>query len=148
MSFNDALAKARANRPAPVLQAVALGGELFQVEIRRLDGMDWSAITAECPPKSARDVGLGYDSNKAAFIACKQHGRLLDKSGEPVSMAPLVDESGKVESDPWVDLFNEISGTESDAITATWWQMNVNDPNTRVVALKKALAAGDKTSSN
>lgn len=148
MSFKDALAKARGSRPEPKLQAVALGDDIFHVEIRRLDGMDWSAITASCPPSGARDVGLGFNSNKAAFIACKEHGRLLDGDGNAVDMASVKDDNGNVVEDPWADLFKAISGTESDAITATWWHMNVNDPNTRVVALKKAWAAGGKTSSS
>lgn len=136
MSFKDALAKARESRPKPVLQPVAVGDELYQVEMMRLDGMDWAAVMAECPPTDEKSARLGYDSNKAALIACKRYSRLLDAEGEPVA------------DFDWADLFKTISGTEIGAIAAVWWALNMHDPNERVVALKKALAAGDKTSSS
>lgn len=147
MSFKDDLAKARASRPEPVLQAVAVGDELYQVEMMRLDGMDWAAVMAECPPADEKGARLGYDSNKAALVACKRYSRLLDTDGEHVSMSVVRDDKGKVIEDPWADLFKTISGAEIGAIAAVWWALNMNDPNERVVALKKAWAAGDKTSS-
>lgn len=134
MSFKDDLAKARAERPAPVLQAVAVGDELYQVEIMRLDGMDWAAVMAECPPTDEKGARLGYDSNKAALVACKRYSRLLDADGEEVADAD------------WADLFDVISGAEIGAIAAVWWALNMSDPNERVVALKKSLAGGGKTS--
>lgn len=136
MSFKDALAKARESRPKPVLQPVAVGDELYQVEITRLDGMDWAAVMAECPPTDEKGARLGYDSNKAALVACKRYSRLLGTDGEPVA------------DFDWGDLFTAISGAEIGAIAAVWWAMNMHDPNERVVALKKAWAAGDKTSSS
>ena len=148
MDFKDALAKARAERPAPVLQAVAVGDQLYHVEMMRLDGMDWAAITADCPPRSERDASLGYDSNKAALLACRRHARLLAPDGEAVNMAIVKDQNGVISEDPWLDLFKTMSGTESDAIGAVWWALNVSDPNKRVVALKKALMAGERTNSN
>lgn len=148
MSFQDALDKARAARPEPKLQAVAVGDELFNVEIMRLDGMDWAAITAECPPTDERGARLGYDTNKAALIACERYSRLLDAEGEAVDMAPVKDEAGNIIAYPWRDLFKAVSGAEVGAIAATWWALNMNDPNTNVVALKKSLAGGGKTSSS
>ena len=136
MSFKDALAKARASRPEPVLQSVAVGDELFQVEVRRLDGMEWAAITAECPPTDEKGARLGYDTNKAALVACRRHSRLLDEAGEPV------------EDVDWAELFSAISGAEVGAIAAIWWALNMHDPNERVVALKKASAGGNATSSS
>lgn len=136
MSFKDALAKARASRPEPVLQSVAVGDELFQVEVRRLDGMEWAAVTAECPPTDEKGARLGYDTNKAALVACRRHSRLLDEAGEPV------------EEVDWGGLFTEISGAEVGAIAAIWWALNMHDPNERVVALKKASAGGSATSSS
>lgn len=134
MSFKDALERARAGRPEPKLVQVAVGDELYQVEVKRLDGMDWAAVMADCPPTSTKDVALGYDTSKAALLASKKYSRLLDSEGEPV------------EGLDWNDLFAEISGIEIGALAATWWAMNVNDPNQRVVALKKASAGGGKTS--
>lgn len=136
MSFMDKLAKARAERPEPVLVPVAVGDELYSVEVMRLDGMDWAAITAECPPTDEKGARLGYDTNKAALVACRRHARLLDAEGEPV---PDVE---------WSELFATISGVEIAAIAATWWALNMNDPNQRVVKLKKASAGGSATSSN
>ncbi len=136
MSFKDALAKARASRPEPVLQPVAVGDALFQVEVRRLDGMEWAAITAECPPTDEKGARLGYDTNKAALVACRRYSRLLDEAGEPV------------EDVDWAELFAEISGAEVGAIAAIWWALNMHDPNERVVALKKASAGGSETSSS
>lgn len=136
MSFKDALAKARAARPEPVLQPVAVGDALFQVEVRRLDGMEWAAITAECPPTDEKGARLGYDTNKAALVACRRYSRLLDEAGEPV------------EDVDWADLFSAISGAEVGAIAAIWWALNMHDPNERVVALKKASAGGSETSSS
>lgn len=134
MSFKDDLAKARADRPKPVLQAVAVGDELYQVEVMRLDGMAWAAVMAECPPTDAKGARLGYDSDKAALVACKRFSRLLDAEGEPV------------EDFDWADLFDTISGTEVAAIASIWWALNMSDPNDRVVQLKKASAGGSKTS--
>lgn len=148
MSFKEALAKARAERPAPILQAVAVGDELYQVEMMRLDGMDWAAVMAECPPNDEKGARLGYDSNKAALIACKRHSRLIDTDGETVDMSIVKDDKGNVLADPWRDLFDTISGAEIGAIAAVWWALNMSDPNARVVALKKAWAAGERTSSS
>lgn len=136
MSFKDALERARAGRPKSTLVPVAVDDELFQIEVRRLDGMDWAAIAAECPPGDEKSARLGYDTNKAALIACKRFSRLLDADGVPV------------EEVEWDDLFAAISGVEIGAIAATWWALNMHDPNQRVAALKKALAGGGKTSSN
>lgn len=136
MSFKDALAKARDSRPEPVLLQVAVGDVLFQVEMRRLDGMEWAGVMAECPPTDEKGARLGYDTNKAALVACRRFSRLLDVEGEPV---PDVD---------WPALFAELSGAEVGALAATWWALNMHDPNERVVALKKAWAAGSRTSSN
>lgn len=148
MSFRDALAKARESRPEPVLVPVAVGDELFNVELRRLDGMDWAAVMAECPPSDEMGARFGYDPNKAARLACRRYARLLDADGEPVDMTVLRGEDGELAEDPWADLFTEISGTEIGSIAATWWALNMKDPNDRVVALKKALAGGSKTSSS
>ncbi len=136
MSFKGALERARAGRPEPKLVQVAVDDELYQVEVMRLDGMDWAAVMAECPPTGAKDVALGYDTSKAALLACKKYSRLLDSEGEPV------------EDLDWNDLFAAISGVEIGGLAATWWALNVHDPNQRVVALKKALAGGGKTSSS
>ena len=135
MDFKDALAKARESRPEPVLQSVAVGEVLFQVEVRRLDGMEWAGVMAECPPSDEKGARLGYDTNKAALVACRRYSRLLDTEGEPVADVD------------WPGLFAELSGVEIGAIAAMWWALNMHDPNERVVALKKAWAAGSKTSS-
>lgn len=145
MSFKDALAKARDSRPEPKRVAVAVGDDLFNVEVMRLDGMDWAAVMAECPPSDEKGARLGYDTNKAALIACKRFSRLLDAEDEPVDMSLVVKDDKVVES-PWDDLFTTISGVEIGAIAATWWALNMNDPNNRVVELKKSLAGGVKTS--
>ena len=134
MSFKGAVARAKADRPEPVLVSVALGETLFNVEVKRLDGADWAAVMAECPPSTARGGQLGYEADKAALIACRRYSRLLDTDGESV---------GDVE---WPELFKAISGAEAGAIAATWWALNMNDPNQRVVALKKASSGGSMTS--
>ena len=126
--------RAKASRPKPVLQPVAVGDELYNVEVVRLDGMEWASIMAECPPTDEKGARLGYDSNKAALIACKRHSRLLDVEGEPVTDAD------------WGDLFAAISGVEIQAIAAVWWALNMADPNQKVSDLKKSLAGGDVTS--
>ena len=134
MSFLEAVARAKADRPAPVLVPVAVGEALFDVEVSRLDGADWAAVMAECPPTTERGALLGYETDKAALIACRRHARLIDADGE--SVTDVV----------WQDLFSAISGAEVGAIAATWWALNMNDPNQRVVALKKAYSGGSKTS--
>ena len=136
MGFKEALERAQAERPKPVLQQVAVGDELFSVEVRRLDGMEWAGVMAECPPVDAAGARLGYDADKAAVVACKRYSRLLDADGEPV------------DDFEWDDLFAVISGVEVKAIAAIWWAMNMSDPNERVAELKKASRAGVKTSSN
>lgn len=143
MSFRDALERVRESRPEPTLVEVAVGDELFSVEVRRLDGMDWAAVMAECPPSGTGNVALGYDVTRAALLACQLHGRLLDAAGEPVDLGDK-SESRKA----WSDLFTAVSGTEVRAIAASWWALNMRDPNERVVALKKASAGGVKTSSS
>lgn len=133
MSFKDALAKARAERPAPTLVPVAVGDELYNVEVVRLDGMDWAGVVAECPISDPAQARLGFDANKAALLACSRYARLLD-GDEPV------------EDVEWPDLFQALSGEEVRGLAATWWSMNVFDPNQRVAELKKASAGGGKTS--
>ena len=134
MSFKDALERAKSSRPAPILVPVAVGDDLFQVEVSRLDGMDWSVVMAECPPTDEKGARLGYDSNKAALVACRRHSRLLDS------------EDAEIGDVDWGDLFKAISGVEIGAIAASWWALNMSDPNDKVEALKKALRAGAQTS--
>lgn len=136
MDFKDALAKARESRPEPVLVAVAVADDLFNVEVRRLDGMDWVGVMAECPPSTEKGARLGYEAERAALVACRQYSQLLTTDGDVVTGID------------WDDLFKLISGTEIGAIAATWWALNMADPNRRVVELKKALAGGGKTSSS
>lgn len=136
MKFQDALAKARADRPEPVAVEVALGDALFQVEVKRLDGMEWAAIMAECPPRDDLMARLGYDMTSAGLIACKRFSRLLDAEGDEVSDVD------------WDALFAALDGSGVRGIAATWWMLNMKDPNDRVAELKKALAAGERTSSS
>lgn len=134
MSFKDDVAAAKSARPEPVVVSVAVGDTLYGVETKRLDGMQWAAVMAAAPPSDEAGARLGYDTSKAALIACKQHSRLLDAEGEPVAEFE------------WNDLFNAISGTEIGAIAATWWALNMGDPNQKVIALKKARAEVSATS--
>lgn len=134
MSFKDAVARAKADRPEPVLVDVAVGETYFKVEVMRLDGAKWASVLAECPPTSELGASLGYESYKAALVACRRHSRLLTPEGESVSDVV------------WPDLFDAISGAEIGAIAATWWHLNMKDPNDRVVALKKAFSGGSMTS--
>lgn len=134
MSFKDDLAAAKAARPEPVVVSVAVGDSLYGVEARRLDGMQWAEVMASAPPSDEAGARLGYDTSKAALFACKKYSRLLDAEGEPV---PEFD---------WNDVFNAISGTEIGAIAATWWALNMGDPNQKVIALKKARAGVSATS--
>jgi len=127
VGFKDALAKAREARPEPVLVDVAVGDELFRVEVRRLDGMEWAAVMASAPPADEMGARLGYDTSKAALVACQKYSRLLDAEG------------AEVDDVDWRELFDTISGTEVGAVAATWWALNMGDPNSQVVALKKAL---------
>lgn len=128
MGFKDDVAAAKAARSAPVVVSVAVGDSLYGVEAKRLDGMQWAGVMASAPPNDEAGARLGYDTAKAALVACKKYSRLLDAEGEPVA-----------EFD-WNDLFDAISGTEIGAIAATWWALNMGDPNQKVIALKKARA--------
>lgn len=134
MSFKDDLAKARESRPEPVLMDVAVGDELYRIEVKRLDGMQWAEVMSSAPPNDEAGARLGYDTSKAALIACRRYSRLLDADGDPVT------------DFDWSELFDVISGTEIGAIAATWWALNMGDPNSRVVALKKARRAASATS--
>lgn len=136
MSFRELMDKARAQKPDPVRVDVTAAGELFQVEVSRLDGMDWSGIMVECPPRNQKLSGLGCDLPRAALLACERHGRLLNSDGEEV---PDV---------VWEELFEVLSGIDVQGIAAVWWSLNMRDPNQRVVDLKKALSGGSRTSSS
>lgn len=143
MSLTDALAKARESRPEPILITVAVGEELFQVECKRLDGMDWAAVMAAAPPRDDIGVKLSYDIGRGALVACARHSRLLDSEGNLVVER---DEQGAVIPTDWAGIFAAISGSETNQLAATWWALNMNDPNKHVEALKKASAGGRKTS--
>lgn len=134
MSFKDDLAVAKKSRPEPVVVSVAIGESLYGVEVKRLDGMQWAAVMSSAPPSDESGARLGYDTSKAALIACKKYSRLLDADDEPVDEVD------------WDDLFETISGTEIGAIAATWWALNMGDPNQKVIALKKARAGVSSTS--
>ena len=136
MGLLDDFAKARADRPEPIMVDVAIGDGLYKVEVTRLDGMAWAAIMAECPPEDAGSARLGYSPSAAALLACKRFARLFDAEGEPVADVD------------WGEVFAAISGVEVQAIAASWWALNMGDPNQRVVDLKKASAAGGVTSSS
>lgn len=146
MSFKDALERARAARPAPMLVSVALDNELYNIEVVRLNGMDWAGIVAECPISDPAQARLGYDASKAALLACRRFGRMLDANNDAVEMDVVRNGKGIVIDDPWADVFEAISGEEVRGLAATWWSMNVYDPNQRVAELKKASAGGGKTS--
>lgn len=148
MSFEDDLAAAKAERPEPVPVEVAVGAKLYTIEVRRLDGMEWAGITSECPPHDEKSAALGYDTNRAALLACRRFSRLLDADGEVVDTTVKRDEHGNVLSDRWADVFAIISGVEVGQLAATWWALNMHDPNQKVVELKKASLAGKLTSSD
>lgn len=86
MGLKEDIEAARLNRPEPVRQQVAVGEALYEVEISRLEGLEWAGIIAECPPKDERGALLGYDANKAAVIACKRFSRLINSEGESMPM--------------------------------------------------------------
>ncbi len=134
MSFKDDLAAAKAAAVEPVLVDVAVGEALYRVEVVKLPGMQWAGVMAAAPPDDGVGARLGYDVYKAALIACKKYSRLLDSDGEPVADVD------------WDELFTAISGAEVSGIGATWWALNMAAPNKHVAALKKASAAGRKTS--
>ncbi len=134
MSFKDDLAAAKAAREEPALVDIAIGDALYQIETRRLDGMEWADIMADSPPNNDAAARLGFDVYRAAFLACKKHGRLLDAGG------------GEVPDVDWGDLFAAISGAEVSAIGATWWALNMANPNRRVASLKKTSQVASETS--
>lgn len=134
MDFKDILAKAQEEVQEVKLVEVSVAGELFRVEVSRLPGMDWSAIMVACPPRSPKLAGIGYDLTDGALLACERHSRFLDADDEVVADVD------------WAELFTVLAGSEVQGIAATWWTLNMRDPNTRVVELKKALVAGEKAS--
>lgn len=142
MGLKDDLERARAERPQPVLVDIAVGESLYKVEVKRLDGMEWAAVMADAPPESPADARLGYAASKAALYACRKYGRLLDADDNPV--VELDDDGNRADTD-WDAVFKAISGVELQAIAATWWALNMGDPNQRVVDLKKASSGGGKT---
>lgn len=144
MGLKEDLARAKENRPQPVLVDIAIGDTLYQVETRRLDGMQWAAVLAEAPPTDAASARLGYSPAKGALQACRDYGRLLDADGTQITTLDVDDDGNPVPLD-WAVVFDAISGVEIQAIAATWWALNSGDPNQRVVELKKASAGGSKT---
>lgn len=120
----------------PALIEVVIGDSLYSIEVSRLDGMDWSAIMADATPTSVEGAGLGYEPSVGGVLACKRHGRLLDGDGVPV------------EAPDWDAVFAALSGVDARGVASAWWALNMRDPNKRVVALKKAWAAGGKMSSS
>lgn len=145
VGIKEDLARAKAGRQKPVVQDIVIGDALYQVEARRLDGMQWAHVIAAAPPRDEASALLGYDTPLAALVACREYGRLLDAEGEHVTSLG-VDENGDPEPLDWVEIFSAISGIEVQAISAMWWGLNIHDPNQRVVELKKASAGGRKTS--
>lgn len=132
MSFKEDLAKAKAKRE-PVVVDVLIGDALYGVEVRRLDGMQWAEVTAAAPPTTEVGARLSYDTAKGALIACERFGRLLDSKGKPVK------------DFSWQEVFDAISGIEVTAIAATWWQLNMGEPNESVTAVKKAQSVASAT---
>lgn len=143
MALSDDLAAAQAARPKPILVDIAIGDSLYKVEVRRLDGMQWAGVIASAPPVDEMSVRLGYQPSKAALTACSMYSRLLDADGSPVTSMG-VDENGEPLPVDWSAIFAAISGVEIQAIAATWWGLNNNDPNKNVLALKKASQGGSK----
>jgi hypothetical protein len=132
MSFKEDLAKAKAKRE-PVVVDILLGDALYGVEVRRLDGMQWAEVIASAPPTTEAGARLAYDTAKGALIACERFGRLVYGDGKPVK------------DFVWQEVFETISGIEVTAIAATWWQMNMGEPNESVTAAKKAQLAASAT---
>lgn len=144
MGLKEDLAWAKQNRPKPVLVSVAIGESLYQVEVRRLDGMQWAGVIASAPPGDEASARLGYSADKAALQACREYGKLLDDDGEQVTHFGVAEDGTPLPLN-WVEIFDAISGVEVQAIAATWWALNAGDPNQRVVELKKASLGGSKT---
>lgn len=143
MTYREKLAKMREARPEPVMVPFVLDDELFHVDVRKLDGMDWAAVTADALPVTALDHRLGFSTIRAALLACEKYSTLHDAEQVPV---PEEWEKGEKIPTDWRGIFDEISEEELNAIAALWWGMNSRDPNRRAGELKKALAGGGKTS--
>lgn len=136
MGIKDDLAAVKANPVEPVLVPISVNGNLYQVEARRLEGTVWDGIVARCPARAEQHFMVGFDIGRATEIALAEHGRLLDADGE------------EQDGPDWGDLLKAVSGSELRSISAAWWGLNEQDPNSTVAALKKASAGGASTSSN
>lgn len=130
MSLKDDLEAAKANPVAPVRVPVTVNGTLYEVECSRLESTVWDGIVARSPARAEQHFRVGYDTGKASVIAMTEHGRIYGPDGE-------------AETDvDWEGFIARISGVELRAISAAWWGLNEDDPNSAVIALKKASEGG------
>lgn len=143
MGYRDALERAKAKLPKPTMQEIVIDDEIYFIDIFRLPGMEWSGITADAPPKAETDRALGFDTAKAALLACARHSTLYDAEKQPVPVER--DAAGQAIPVDWKSIFDTISESERDAVIATWWILNSRDPNQRVSIIKKARQGGSAT---
>jgi len=117
----------------------------------RLPGEAWANIQSHCPARlgvpmeSDPTFGYGYNMQQAAKLAAAytdQQGQIFAGrvEGDEVLplryVAPTKDNAGINE---WDDLFSVISGAEQSRIESAVYSLNVAEPATNLLALKKKL---------
>jgi len=117
----------------------------------RLPGDAWANIQSHCPARlgvpmeSDPTFGYGYNMQQATKLAAPYvdgRGQIYAGRVEGDEVVPL-QYRAKTADDPgvneWDDLFSVISGAEQARIESTVYYLNVAEPTTNLVDLKKKL---------
>lgn len=130
MSFiDDLIAQAQA-APVPTQEVeVELAGKVATLKFYRSSGTVWADIIAKCPARIAASIdrNYGYNYQMASRAAAVLDGRVLDS-----------DKELKQTREQWDALFDVIAGGELEKIHSAIWELNVYDPQVRLVEAKKA----------
>jgi len=132
------------------LDAVIAESQDSVVTIRffRLPGDAWADIMSRCParPGAVMDEYYGYNMQTATKLAAPYvdsqgliyGGRVEGDAVVPLEYAPATDAAPAVNE--WADLFRVASGAEQARMESAVWELNISDPDTSLVDLKKKLA--------
>lgn len=126
--------KRQVESPSTLIAEVALGGELVQVRLTKMESWAWLNLSAQHPirPGSSLDAVHGFNMH-AVVRDYPEREQVLSE-----------DESATLDDETWADMMSVLSAADIDTIATGIWALNVLEGRQAVKAAKKA-SAGERS---
>lgn len=113
-------------------------------EFERLPGLLWAELKQRTMPRDGYpvDAAAGYNIQDAAVAAIK-----MVRGDHHYGWRVTDDGPETLTDDQWDELLDSLGGVEAYQIVDEVWTLNEVEPTLRLVEAKKALAAGEGSSS-